>query len=76
MKNAADVPAFAPSLWATTSPLPTAGGAPRNAYNAYANPVKKENKSGLPPSGYRDGALRLMFGTPAARRPYLFNDLL
>jgi len=76
MKNAADVPAFAPSLRATTSPLPTAGGAPRNAYNAYANPVKKENKSGLPPSGYRDGALRLMFGTPAARRPYLFNDLV
>ncbi len=24
----------------------------------------------------RDGALRLMFGTPAARRPYLFNDLV
>ena len=52
MKNAADVPAFAPSLRATTSPLPTAGGAPGNAYNAYANPVKKENKSGLTPSGY------------------------
>jgi len=52
MKNAADVPAFAPSLRATTSPLPTAGGAPCNAYNAYANPVKKENKSGLIPSGF------------------------
>jgi len=24
----------------------------------------------------RKGAARLMFGTPAARRPYLFNDLL
>jgi len=23
----------------------------------------------------RDGASRLMFGTPAARRPYPFNDL-
>jgi len=24
----------------------------------------------------RDGAARMMFGTPAARRPYLFNDLV
>ena len=28
------------------------------------------------PSYLRDGASRLMFGTPAARRPYLFNDLV
>jgi hypothetical protein len=50
MKNAADVPAFAPSLRATTFPPPPADITKK--YRAASHPIKKENKSGLTPFGY------------------------